>query len=52
MKLVIWTFVATAVLVAVVHVLSHEKATEFGLLWLFEQAIGAAKASFLGSSAE
>jgi hypothetical protein len=43
-------FGAAVVLVVAGWHMGHEKAHEFGLLWLFEQCVGGAKRSFFGSS--
>lgn len=47
-RVLICTFAAAALLSVIGYALSHEKATECGLVWMFEQCVGMVRKDVFG----
>jgi hypothetical protein len=51
-RVIFFTVAAASLLTIIGYALSHEKATECGLVWLFEQSVGLVKRDVFGGSEE
>lgn len=51
-RVIFCTLAAASLLAIIGYALSHEKATECGLVWLFEQSVGLIKKDVFGGGEE